>query len=275
MASRRNEAELSKLRGRLHIFKAEIEGEFDEKSFPTERVLSLKKGAQIMLLNNDPEGRWVNGTIGKIHNIRRSCLLIKLPSGDVEEVYPFTWKNYRFFWNKKTKSVESEVVGTFTQYPVRLAWAITIHKSQGKTFDSVVIDIGRGTFAPGQLYVALSRCRTLEGVFLKRKIKKLHVWIDWKVMKFTTGYQYELSEKRMPLEIKIQLIKKAIENGSHLEITYLKPKDEKSVRIVKPEYVEEMDYNGVKFIGLRAYCLKRRDFRTFRVDRILEMKEIL
>jgi ATP-dependent exoDNAse (exonuclease V) alpha subunit len=130
MASRRNEAELFKLRGRLHIFKAEIKGEFDEKSFPTERVLSLKKGAQIMLLNNDPEGRWVNGTIGKIRNIKRSYLLVKLPSGDVEEVYPFTWKNYRFFWNKKTKSVDSEVIGTFTQYPVKLAWAITIHKSQ-------------------------------------------------------------------------------------------------------------------------------------------------
>ncbi|MCL5292804.1 MAG: AAA family ATPase [Actinobacteria bacterium] len=275
MASERNELELSKLKGKTYTFEADIKGDFKETSFPADEVLRIKKGAQVMLLNNDPAGRWVNGTIGAVHDIKGDFLRIRLADGDVEEVYPFTWKNYRFFWNEKTKSVESAAAGTFTQYPVRLAWAVTIHKSQGKTFDSVVIDIGRGTFAPGQLYVALSRCRTFDGIFLKKKIRKSNIWLDWRVVKFLTGYQYERSEKRLPLEAKVELLGKAIENGSHLEITYLKPDDTKSRRVIKPECVQEMEYNGSRFLGLKAYCLQREADRTFRVDRILEMKERL
>lgn len=273
MAGERNEMELSKLKGKPYLFEADIRGDFEETSFPADEVLRIKNGAQVMLLNNDPDGRWVNGTIGAICDIKRDLLLVRFAGGDVEEVYPFTWKNYRFFWNEETKSLGSAAAGTFTQYPVRLAWAITIHKSQGKTFDNAVIDIGRGTFAPGQLYVALSRCRTFDGLHLKKQIKKSNIWLDWRVVKFLTGYQYERSERQSPLETKVELLRKAIEDGSHLEITYLKPDDSKSKRVIKPGSVQEMEYMGVKFLGLKAYCLQRQADRNFRVDRILEMRE--
>jgi len=274
MADERNETELSKLPGKRHSFEAEIKGKFEEKYFPAEKLLRLKKDAQVMLLNNDHAGRWINGTIGDIHKIKDESLSVKLLDGSIEEITPYSWEVSRFFWNKETKSVETESFGTFKQFPVRVAWAITIHKSQGKTFDHVVIDIGRGTFTPGQLYVALSRCRTLDGIFLKRKIKKSNIWTDWRVVKFTTGYQYELSEKELPFDDKIQLIENAIAAGTTLEITYLKPSNVKSKRIVRPEAVGEMEYKGRQYIGVSAFCLERQDYRTFRVDRILGMREM-
>ena len=144
-----------------------------------------------MLLNNDPGGKWVNGTIGKIlssskdHEVtargsspsgdlrlRGGAIRVALASGLVVEVAPFTWEVFRFFYNKDTEAIDSESAGSFRQYPLKLAWAITIHKSQGKTFSKVVLDIGNGTFAPGQMYVALSRCTDLEGLVLKNRSSK-------------------------------------------------------------------------------------------------------
>lgn len=272
MADERNKAELAKLKGKTYSFVAEVNGDFARDSFPTDPLLKIKKGAQVMLLNNDPAGRWVNGTIGTVRSIRADFMIVQIPDVGKEEVQPFTWKNYRFFWNERKKTVESAVAGMFRQMPVRLAWAITIHKSQGKTFDNAVIDIGRGTFAPGQLYVALSRCRTLDGVFLKKRISRSHALVDWRVVKFVTGYQYRLALKDLPLQDKIALIERTIENGTCLKITYLKPDDTKSKRVVKPERLEEMDYAGVKFLGMRAYCYLRQSDRTFRVDRILDIQ---
>lgn len=274
MADERNEAELTRLRGKMYTFKAEIAGEFDQKYFPTEQFLKLKKGAQVMLLNNDPAGRWINGTIGTIDKIKDESVLVRIFDGNIEEINPFTWKISRFFWNKKTLSVDSETIGTFKQYPIRIAWAITIHKSQGKTFDNAVIDIGRGTFTPGHLYVALSRCRSLDGIFLKKSIKRSNIWTDWRIVKFSTEFQYRLSEKQLPIDAKIELIDKAVDSSSLLEITYLKPKNEKSKRIIRPESVGEMEYKGKSYMGVWAYCLKQQDYRSFRVDRILKVKEI-
>jgi len=271
MARERNERRLAKLKGKTHVFEARLEGDFDEKSAPTDLVLSLKKGAQVMLLNNDSMGRWVNGTIGLVEGIRKDVLLVRLAEGGTEEIEPVTWSRYRFVWDEKTRSVSSETLGTFTQYPVRLAWAVTIHKSQGKTFDTVVVDIGRGTFAPGQLYVALSRCRRLEGVFLRKPIAKSHIWLDWRVVKFVTRRQYERSDRQVPLSEKVKLAERALADGSHLQITYLKPDDTKSRRIVVPLCVEEMEFGGRSFLGMRAYCMQRQAERTFRIDRILEM----
>lgn len=274
MADERNESKLNAIKGRLFTFEGEIKGEFDEKYFPTEKLLKLKKEAQVMLLNNDSEGRWINGSIATVCRISRNHFSVRLASGRVEEVTPFTWNIYRFSWNEKTRSVDSEVVGSFTQCPVKLAWAITIHKSQGKTFDNVAIDFGRGTFSPGQAYVALSRCRSFNGLFLRRKIKKSDIWRDWRVVNFVTRYQYMLSEKQMPMDEKIKLIEKAIDNGYSLEITYLKAEDEKSKRTIEPTRVGEMEYLGKSFLGLIAYCQARKEERVFRVDRILEMLPI-
>lgn len=273
MADERNEAKLDALRGREFTTAAKVKGRFDEKYFPAERMLTLKKNAQIMLLNNDAEGRWINGTIGIVHRISEDRLFVKLADGCLEEVEPFTWKIYEFSWNKKSKSVDSEAIGSFTQYPVRLAWAITIHKSQGKTFDKAAIDFGRGTFSPGQAYVALSRCRSLDGLWLKRALRLSDVWRDWRVTKFVTEQKYQKSEALMPLEDKVAMIAEAIVAKSSLEITYLKADDEKSRRIIKPLSIGEMEFKGKPFLGLTAFCDTRREQRTFRVDRILEMKQ--
>ena len=144
-------------------------GDFERSAYPTDEHLEVKRGAQVMLLNNDSLGRWVNGSIGRIVKIHRQAdgedgIEVELPNGRRVEVTPFRWQIFRFDYDEAAKKVFSEPVGSFTQYPLKLAWAITIHKSQGKTFDKVVVDIGRGTFAHGQMYVALSRCTVFRRV---------------------------------------------------------------------------------------------------------------
>ena len=124
---------------------------------------------------------------------------------------------------------------------LKLAWAITIHKSQGKTFDRVAIDLGRGAFTSGQLYVALSRCRSLEGIYLQRAIREKDIWVDWRVIRFITGYQYQISEKKLSLDDKINLIEEAAKEKAPLEITYLKSSDEKTERLISPRF-GEMEY---------------------------------
>lgn len=187
-----NQERLKELPGEsLHLEGALSDG-FDVKSLPTHQRLELKTGAQVMLLNNDPGGKWVNGTIGKIFSTAKDhettgTVRVALSSGLVVEVTPFTWEVFRFFYNKDTEAIDSESAGSFRQYPLKLAWAITIHKSQGKTFSKVVLDIGNGTFAPGQMYVALSRCTDLEGLVLKKPIAKRHILLDDQVVRFMTA----------------------------------------------------------------------------------------
>jgi ATP-dependent DNA helicase PIF1 len=271
MANELNEKELKKLKTKLHAFQGEISGEIDPKQLPTDLTLNLKIGSQIMLLNNDGWGRWVNGTIGKIVDILEEHVLVELADGTIEEVSPFTWEIFHFNLNQLSHQLEAEVVGKFTQLPLRLAWAITIHKSQGKTFDKVILDIGKGTFAHGQLYVALSRCRSLAGIILKKKVKKSHIIMDYKVINFVTKYQYKQSDSQCPLEQKIRIIEQAILENKNLELIYLKTSDEKSQRIIKPFHVGEMEYQGKTFLGVKAFCLKRNEERVFRIDRILEL----
>lgn len=272
MAEEINQAELDKLPGNSHVFTADISGEVEKKYYPAEELLQLKEGAQVMLLNNDAEGRWINGTIGVVSKIGKDGLEVKLRDGDTEQVNPFKWSINRYYWDQEAGAVASETMGSFKQYPLKLAWAITIHKSQGKTFDRVVIDLGRGAFASGQLYVALSRCRSLQGVYLKRKIRAADVRIDFRIVRFITSFQYRLAAEKMPIEEKVRLIQEAIENESALEITYLKSKDEKSRRVVSPRCVKDMEYMGKSFLGMEAYCHSRKALRNFRVDRILELK---
>ncbi|MBC7319046.1 AAA family ATPase [bacterium] len=275
-----NEERLKSLRGKLYKWEAYIEGDFEEGSYPADVVLQLKKGAQVMMLNNDSRGRWVNGSIGKVVGIRSSkgveddVIEVQFPDGRVEDVLPYTWEIFHYRYNEKTQMIETEEIGSFTQYPIKLAWAVTIHKSQGKTFDRVIIDLGRGVFAPGQVYVALSRCTSFEGIVLKKPIKKSHILLDRRIVEFLTKFQYQLSEERIPLEEKISIIKQAIEEDANLFITYLKPNDEKSKRIIKPLEIGEFSYNGKIFLGVAGYCYSRRANRTFRIDRILELQII-
>ncbi|MBI5699622.1 AAA family ATPase [Candidatus Saganbacteria bacterium] len=273
MAGEINEAHLARLPGKTWESVGKISGEFKARQLPTEIELKLKNGAQIMLLNNDQMRRWVNGTLGKIKKIKESEIEVELRDGRVETVRSFEWQMFHFQLDGKTGRLETETVGSFIQFPIKLAWAITIHKSQGKTFDKVIIDLGRGTFAHGQLYVALSRCTSLKGIVLKRPVKKQHIIMDYRVVKFITSFQYRLSEENMPLDQKIQIIEEAIRGGGKLTITYLKAQDEKSRREIAPFEIGEMEYNGKMFLGVKAYCRKRGEERVFRVDRILEMEK--
>lgn len=182
-----NDMQLETLPGKEHTFCGKISGEFGKESYPTSDLLNLKIGAQIMLLNNDSAKRWINGTIGKVIQIiqnteDKSVVVAKLDTGKEVEIQPYTWEIYRFYLEGET--LKSEVMGTFTQYPIALSWAITIHKSQGKTFEKVVLDMGRGAFAHGQTYVALSRCTSLEGLVLKKPLSKRDIWIDHRIQRF-------------------------------------------------------------------------------------------
>ncbi len=273
-----NEQYLSGLRTPVFKHRGWIEGDFDEKALPTNVDLQIKVGAQIMLVNNDREGRWINGTVGKIVDFEEdedsTIIWVELASGEEVGVVPYTWEMFRFFLSPKTGRLDSEVVGSFTQYPLMLAWAITIHKSQGKTFDKVILDIGRGTFAHGQAYVALSRCTALEGLVLKKPLQKKHILMDWRVVKFLTGFQYQKADEKMAVKDKIALIKGAIKEGRSLRIVYLKSDDERSKRVVKPLEVGKAEYTDKEFIGMRAFCRSRQEERMFRVDRILEIEEV-
>ena len=276
MAGQKNETELEKLKTKMATFAGKMKGEFDAKYLPCEPVLKLKAGAQVMLVNNDSAGRWVNGTVGKIIGIDKpkkgnDIVIVQLPNGENVGVEPHTWNIFELAYNPISRALESRTIGSFTQYPVKLAWAITIHKSQGKTFEKTVIDIGNGTFSHGQTYVALSRCTSLDGIVLKKPIQKKHVLMDWKIVQFLTKYQYALSDKKMPLQEKTRLLEQAAKNKTPIEITYLKNSDQKSKRTIQPTFVGQLDYQGKKFLGVDAYCFSRQDNRVFRIDRILEI----
>ena len=279
LAAARNREKLASLPGRARRYEGFIEGEFDRSSLPTEESLELKPGAQVMLLTNDRKGRFVNGTIGRVAKIVKvpqsdDIIAVDLPDDGRVELAPNTWELFRFRYEAASDRIESESVGSFTQYPLRLAWAVTIHKSQGKTFDRVVIDIGRGAFAHGQVYVALSRCTSFEGIVLRTPIRKSHIWMDWRIVRFLTRFQYKKAEEALPASDKRALVLEAIRAGRELEIVYLKPDDTKSRRRIRPEAVEMMEYHGKTFEGVRAYCHKRGETRTFRLDRMLEVIEV-
>ena len=189
MVDRINRQKLARLTSEEVILEGCVEGDFPEKDLPAKPLLALKEGAQVMLLNNDPSGRWVNGSIGRVMGLEggissREAITVILSDGRIEEVKPFKWEAYQFFFNEDTLAIESRSVGSFTQYPLALAWAITIHKSQGKTFDRVILDLGAGTFAHGQLYVALSRCTDFDGLILRRPVRRDDVILDERVVQF-------------------------------------------------------------------------------------------
>lgn len=179
-----NDRKLASLPGEAFMCEAEIEGEFPENSYPADAVLTLKKNAQVMFLKNDPEGRFYNGKIGRVKSIAGAASVI-VEDGDGTEINvgPVQWENTRYALDETSGEIRPEVIGTFRQLPLRIAWAITIHKSQGLTFDKVRIDAG-SAFAFGQVYVALSRCRTLEGITLESPLRASVIYSDSDVSDF-------------------------------------------------------------------------------------------
>jgi ATP-dependent exoDNAse (exonuclease V) alpha subunit len=191
-ADAHNETNLDRLGGKIKIVTGKIKGEFKESELPTDLELRLKKGARVMLVNNDSQGRWVNGTLATVREVRDESIDVALDNGKILEILPYTWNKAKSKFDKESGELTRETLGSFTQFPLRLAWATTIHKSQGKTFDRIVIDLGRGAFAAGQSYVALSRCRTLDGITLKRPVRRSDLIMDQRILQFAK----EFGEKR-------------------------------------------------------------------------------
>jgi hypothetical protein len=242
---------LEKIPSELKTYTGRVFGTFEGKEPPTDIDLQVKIGAQVMMLNNDQQKRWVNGTMGKIVGIKQAekpqvpdiskvvnapgqqtnnengelqyspiitdepefqtwspynfksagekpavdSIIIELETGETVYVEPHTWEMLKFVLDGGNQNVDSKTTGTFTQYPFKLAWAVTIHKAQGKTFDKVYIDLSSGTFAHGQLYVALSRCRTLEGLYLKRPVAKSDIILDTRIVNFMKKFNLEVADE--------------------------------------------------------------------------------
>lgn len=181
-----NDEKLKYLTTDEFIFEGEIKDKFPINSLPTDVELKLKKDAQVIFIQNDYSGekKYVNGTIGKIISLEEDCIEVELDNGKVVDVEQTFWENVEYKFNKDKNKIEEVVIGTFTQHPLKLAWAITIHKSQGLTFENVIIDLDRGAFAAGQLYVALSRCTSLEGIVLSSKIKQSDIIVRQEVIDY-------------------------------------------------------------------------------------------
>lgn len=177
-----NSAALAKLPGRVFTAKADISGDFGGRTYPADVRLELKVGARVMFLRNDSDQRWVNGTVGTVTRIESTvCVEVE---GEVHEVQPAVWEKFKYSYSVVTKQLTRDIVAEFTQFPLRLAWAVTIHKSQGKTYDRAIIDLGQRSFAPGQTYVALSRITELDGLYLTRPLRPSDIIVDDNVRRF-------------------------------------------------------------------------------------------
>lgn len=201
IASDINSNELSSLNAPLYSYDAEVQDEFYDRAYPADEVLLLKIGAQVMFIRNDSsdkEKRYFNGKIGVISKLESDKIFVQCDDDEID-VSKEKWENIRYTLNKTTRHLDEEVLGSFTQYPLRLAWAITIHKSQGLTFEKAIIDAGEA-FAPGQVYVALSRCTSLEGMILKSRVRSSRLFSDQRIVEFS---QKNSSTRRLQQELDI------------------------------------------------------------------------
>lgn len=186
-----NEKCLAEIDSDEYVYEGTVTGKFDEKRFPVDMTLKLKVGAQVMFTRNDQQKRWANGTIGTVAKLSNDEIQVAIDGGETYVVQNCSWESYSYEYDKDAKKLKKEVTGTFTQYPLKLAWAITVHKSQGMTFDKMYLDLSRGMFAAGQLYVALSRVKTLSGLFLSRPIIPQYAHTSREVLSYANGYNDE------------------------------------------------------------------------------------
>ena len=213
-----NDEHMQALNTPEHIFEGETEGDFPENSLPTARLLVLKEGAQVIFIRNDKEGRWCNGTIGKVTRLSSEQVFVALENGDEMEVMPEIWENMQYTYNEKEKKVEEKVLGSFKQIPIKPAWALTVHKSQGLTFNHVVIDFAGGAFTGGQTYVALSRCTSLEGITLLKPLSERDIIVNMAVVDFSRQFNNrQIINDAMEQERANMLYRRAVHAFDHNE----------------------------------------------------------
>lgn len=185
-----NRSRLELLSGEIFEIKGKINGDFPDSALPTSEMLHLKIGAQVLFVKNDIEKQWVNGTVGRVEYVDPELNFIEIVTEDGKDclVRREKWENIRYYYNEEKKVVEEEVLGTFEQFPIKLAWAMTVHKSQGLTFSRVCIDFSGGVFAAGQVYVALSRCSSLDGIYLSETLKRSDIFVRSEILAFSEHF---------------------------------------------------------------------------------------
>ena len=186
-----NEKCLAEIDSEEYVYEGTVRGKFEEKRFPVEMTMRLKVGAQVMFTRNDQHKRWANGTLGKVTKLAKDEVQVTTNAGETYIVPNCSWDSVTYEYDKEAKKLKKEVTGTFTQYPLKLAWAITVHKSQGMTFEKMSLDLSKGMFAAGQLYVALSRVQSLDGLFLSKGIIPQYCHTNREVLSYANGYNDE------------------------------------------------------------------------------------
>lgn len=285
-ARRINNEELLKLNGKEISFLGVLSGKYEklreldeeqlENRLPAPYRLRLKKNAQIMMTRNDPDKRWVNGSIGRVFKIDEGTITVQI-NGKNFDVAKESWKEVEFILNKDTNEIEERTLAEFRQYPVMLSYAMTIHKSQGKTFERITIDIGAGAFAHGQIYVALSRCKTLEGVVLNNPIGKKDIIVDPRVAEYYNNKS--IPAKKTVEYMSTTTIRKkiifAIKSNKRIKIVYRNFNGESSEReLSNLDISNEFGAYGYENDHIKAYCHLRKEERSFKIERIYKVEII-
>lgn len=211
-----NDEHMAALKTPEYVYEGEIEGNFPENDLPTALQLVLKEGAQVIFIRNDKEGRWVNGTIGRVQRLSNLHVFVELEDGVVHQVEEETWENIQYSYDEKKQAVVENVLGSFRQFPIKPAWALTVHKSQGLTFNNVVIDFAGGAFTSGQTYVALSRCTSLEGITLLKPLSERDIIVNTTVVDFSRRFNDQRAiDEAMRMEQARQLYVRANHAFTH------------------------------------------------------------
>ncbi len=267
------------LSGKYLSLKEEAEDKLEDK-LPAPYKLELKKDVQIMMLKNDGVKRWVNGSIGKIEKLEENSITVNI-DGNKYKIEKESWNEVEYVLNKETKEIEERIIAGFSQFPLQLSYAMTIHKSQGKTFDKITVDVGTGAFAHGQIYVALSRCRTIEGIILNNPIRNNDIIVDPRVIEFyKTKSIPQIRKPAIKIQPKNKLsikdeLEKAIKGKHKIKIQYENLDGEVSERELSNIQITD-DFNsfGYDKQHIKGFCHLRNEERSFKISRIKNIELI-